>query len=288
MYAAVSRPASSKSSPKVPAIARPARLGGDVRHRVQRHVDADGAVLLPGDLAEAPHELLVADRGEPDRLRPLRQRAGGPARRRVLVECVPRVGRDGHRDAEPRRLGQLLDAVVPFGHPSRVGRRIDVEMVEVELCDEARRGAAAEHRRAIEQLALGPDEDRRVEHQPRLLLERHLSEQVVDPLLDRPPRILVRVELAVPVEVAHAPPVDLVGRRLRHAAWDHTVSATTRRGEPQTGRPSRSGARRTPPGVTATNAPSGIRTRVSGGRRKQASWCGTGLCRTRAVTTEVG
>ena len=222
--------------------ARPPRLGGDVRHRVQRHVDADGAVLLPGDLAEGAHELLVAGGGEPDRLRPLRQRAGGPARRRVFVERVPRIGRDGHRNTEPRRFGQLLQAVVPFGRPSRIGRRVDVEVVEVELGDEARRGAAAEHRVAVSQLALGRDEDRRVEHQPRLLLERHLREQVVHPLLDRPPRILVRVELAVPVEVAHAPPVVLVGRRLRHAAWDHTVSATPRRGEPAL--PSRRGARR--------------------------------------------
>ena len=31
----------------------PARLGGDIRHRVQRDVDADRAVLLTGDLAEA-------------------------------------------------------------------------------------------------------------------------------------------------------------------------------------------------------------------------------------------
>jgi hypothetical protein len=193
-------------------------------------VDADGAVLLPRDLAEAAHKLLVTGGGEPDRLRPLRERAGRPARRRVLVERVPRIGRDGHGDAEPRGLRQLLHAVVPLGRPSRVGCRVDVEVVEVALGDEPRGAVPTEHRRAVEQLAVGADEDRRVEHQARLLLERHAGQEIVDPLLDRQPRILVRVELAVAVEVAHAPPVDLERDRIgcrRHSAHDHTIRADT-------------------------------------------------------------
>ena len=57
------------------ADACPARLGGHIGHRMQGDVDADGAVLLAGDLAEAAHELLVARRGEPDWLGPLGERA---------------------------------------------------------------------------------------------------------------------------------------------------------------------------------------------------------------------
>ena len=208
--------------------ARPPRLGGDVGHRVERDVDADGAVLLPGDIAEAAHELLVPRRREPDRLGPLRERAGRPARRRVLVEGVPRIGRDRHRDAEPRRFRQLLHAVVPLGRPAGIRRRIDVEMVEVALGDEPRRAVAAEDGRAVQQLSVAADEDRRVEHQTGLLLERHARQEVVDALLDRPPRILVRIELPVAVEVAHAPTVDLERDRIRcrrHLASDHMIRA---------------------------------------------------------------
>ena len=91
-------------------------------------------------------------------------------------------------------------------------------MIEVALGDEPRRAGAAEHRRAFEQLAPLPDPDRRVEHQARLLLERHPAEEVVDPLLERAPRILVGVELPVAVEVADAPTVYLERDRVRRHA----------------------------------------------------------------------
>ena len=72
----------SASSPKVRDLARPARLGGEVDLRVQGDADADGEVLLAGDVGEALDELLVADRGEAERLGPLRERAGEHAPRR--------------------------------------------------------------------------------------------------------------------------------------------------------------------------------------------------------------
>ena len=74
------------------ADARPARLGGDIRHRVERDVDSDCAVFLAGDLAEPADQLLVARRGEPDRLGPLGERARRPADHGVLVERVARIG----------------------------------------------------------------------------------------------------------------------------------------------------------------------------------------------------
>jgi len=97
-------------------------------------------------------------------------------------------------------------------------------VVEVALSDEARRAVAAEGRRAVEHLSFRPDPDRRLEHQARLLLERHAGEQVGDPLLQGTSRILVRVEFPVAVEVAHAPAIHFERHRLRsHSGADHTI-----------------------------------------------------------------
>ena len=50
------------------------------------------------------------------------------------------------------------------------------------------------------------------------------AEQVLDALLDRDTRVLVRVQLSVAVEVAHAPAVDVECHRIaRHSARDHTA-----------------------------------------------------------------
>ena len=106
--------------------AAPARLGREIRLRRQRHLDADGAILLPRDVAEAPHERRVADRREPERLRPLRELPRRDARAEHVLEVVARIGADRERDAEPRSLGDLLQRVVlrgersPGSPPSRV------------------------------------------------------------------------------------------------------------------------------------------------------------------------
>ena len=79
----------------------------------------------------------------------------------------------------------------------------------------------------------GADPDRRLEHQPGLLRQRHLGQQVVDPFLDRTPRILVRIQPAVAVEVAHASTVDLEFRRFHsHLGPDHTSGAEISRAGP--------------------------------------------------------
>ena len=60
---------------------RPAWLGRQVGHRVERDVDADRAVLAPRDVAELAHERpRRASAAEADRLGPLREPAGRPAR----------------------------------------------------------------------------------------------------------------------------------------------------------------------------------------------------------------
>ena len=79
----------------------------------------------------------------------------------------------------PSRVARasVLQPVVPLRLLPRRGREVDVEVVEMPLGD-ALLGA-------VEQRAVLVHEDRRVEHQPGLLLERHLREQVLDPALDR-------------------------------------------------------------------------------------------------------
>ena len=155
--------------------------------------------------------------GEPDRLGPGRERAGRHARRRVVAEAVPRVTRDRHRDPEARPFGELLEAVVPRRGLARPRRPVNVEVVDPPLAHELRRRHRRERHRLLEQLAVGANADRRVVHEPGLLQERHLREQVVDALLDRPARILVGVEPSVAVEVAEVHPTPILsgaGERL--------------------------------------------------------------------------
>ena len=104
MYAAVSRPTSSASSPNVPTMRAQ-------RGSVARSAIGCSATWMPtarySCRAMSPKSRTSSSsprRSEPDRLGPLRERAGGPARRRVLVERVTRIGGDRHRDAEPRPL----------------------------------------------------------------------------------------------------------------------------------------------------------------------------------------
>ena len=103
-------------------LARPARLGREVERRVQRGPDADGDVLLPRDVGEASHRVRVAQRREPERLGPLRERPGGEGDPDVLDERVPRVGRHRHGYAVRRALGERLQGVAPAGRRC-AGRR---------------------------------------------------------------------------------------------------------------------------------------------------------------------
>ena len=129
----------------------------------------------------------------------------------------------------PRRVVSASCCSLLCHSASRRGGRglVDVEVVEVAIDDQSGRPFAAERRRALEQLSFGPDPDRRLEHQARLLGERHLREEVIDPLLDRTPGILVGIQPAVAVEVAHAPAVDLEHRRFHSPSpVDHTAGGS--------------------------------------------------------------
>ena len=59
--------------PESSRLPAPARLGGQVNGGVQRRADADGGVLLAGDLGEAADQVGTADCGQADRLGPLRE-----------------------------------------------------------------------------------------------------------------------------------------------------------------------------------------------------------------------
>src|SRR6185436_8273491 len=83
---------------------RPARLGREIRLRRQRHLDADGAVLLARDVAESSHERTVADRRETERLRPLREFSRRDGRAEHVLEVVAWIGADRERNPESRAL----------------------------------------------------------------------------------------------------------------------------------------------------------------------------------------
>ena len=51
--------------------ARPARLGGQIGHRVQGGADAHGDIFLAGNIAEFLHQRGIAGGGQPDRFRPV-------------------------------------------------------------------------------------------------------------------------------------------------------------------------------------------------------------------------
>ena len=217
--------------PEGAGLAGPARLGREVERRVQRGADPDGDVLLPGDVGELAHGVGVAQRGESERLGPLRERLGRERGAGVLDERVPRVGRDRHRDAVRRPLGERLQVVVPAGRHPGVVEHVHVEVGEVLLEHHVARRRLADRARALDDRAVGARLDDGLEHQTDLLLEGQPAEQVVDPRLDVEPGVLEGVHPAVAVEVAVPTPSSLVARPA-HAGPSVVVSCTLRRGRP--------------------------------------------------------
>ncbi len=110
---------------------RPARLGRKIGLRRQRHVNAHGAIFLTRDVRELPHQLDIAERGEAERFRPLRKSAAAVARAEHDLEVTARIGTDGHGNAEPRALGDLLNAIVLLGDLRRRQLQSRDEAVDV-------------------------------------------------------------------------------------------------------------------------------------------------------------
>jgi hypothetical protein len=186
--------------------ARPTGLGGQVGHRVESGANADRQVFLPGDIAKLFRQRLVPGRGQADGLRPFGKRVGGNARGRVLAEGMARVGRDGHRNAQPRALGHLLEAIVPFGHLPWRCDVVHIEVIYPPPGDELVSRHRVERAGLFDQAAVRIHPDHGVKHQAGLFLQSHLGEQVCHPLLEGAAGILVRVESAILVQVAEGYP----------------------------------------------------------------------------------
>ena len=113
--------------------ARPARLGGQVGHGMERAADADGPIFLAGDVAEALDQIDVARGRHTQRIGPLGEAGHAHARARVVLGAVARVRTERHRDAQPRALGHGLQLVVPGGHFLWILGKDDVEMYDVAI-----------------------------------------------------------------------------------------------------------------------------------------------------------
>jgi len=194
--------------PERPGDPGPARLGGEVRYRVEGRPDPHRPVLGGGDPPELLDETGITGGGEPERLRPRGEARHAEARRRVVAGGVAGIGGDGDGDPEPGPLGDELEAVVPAGDDRRRSGLEDVEVGEVVDGDELGRPRPGEDRRGLRRPAAPGQRDHRLEHEADLLRHRHEREEVLDPLLRGPAGILVRVEHPVLVEVAVPVPVD--------------------------------------------------------------------------------
>jgi hypothetical protein len=140
---------------------------------VQRHAYADGEVLLAHDVGEPGDQCRVAEGGQAERLGPPGEQPGQLGRAGVRRAGVPRIRGHRDRDAQPGTGGQVLEAVVPLGHPRRGVGTHQIEMGDVPL---------PHHVLGAEQavvLVFG-EADHGVEEQAGLLLQRHPAQQVVD------------------------------------------------------------------------------------------------------------
>ena len=184
---------------------------------------------------------------------------------------MARVRHEEGRHAEARPLGHRLHRVQPCRHRLRVGVRPVDELTHVPAEDRFRRSRrvedgrpAGERVRPVDRLlverAAGAHLERRADHEPGLLLERHPTDEVGHALLDGPAPVLVGVELAVLVEVLEEKAVDLQQRGdprshlgLRDASRRERAAAEEkgRRGEPA-GETRERRAHRRPPGSGPT------------------------------------
>jgi hypothetical protein len=125
---------------------------------------------------------------------------------------VPGIRDEEDRRAEPPAFGDLLHGVEPHGHRPRLGVLAVDELDDVALRDRVRRPRRDEPRRAagegvdaedrlLADRAARAHRERGADHQPRLLLERHLRDEVVHALGHGPAPVLVGIQRPVLVEV---------------------------------------------------------------------------------------
>ena len=181
--------------------ARPARLGGQIRLRRQCLRDADGQVLLARDVAEAAHQRIVADGGQAQGFRPLRETFGAGAGAHRVLEMVARVRADGHGNAVARRFAQGLHLVVLGRHIGRVARHARDEGVDILLDDQVLQRRQVVCAALADAGGVGHGGRRAVHHQAGLFIKAHARQQVVRTRLGRQAPVFVRVDLAVAVHI---------------------------------------------------------------------------------------
>ena len=193
--------------------ASPARLGGEVRLRRERHLDADGAIFLPRNISEAANQRRVADGGEAERLRPLREDRRDDAGAGDVLKMVSRIGADGERNPESGTLGDLLERIVLRRQRRRVADEPRDHRRDFRAVDERAigRGVVARAHAGNAQRTAGARGA--VHHRPCFLLERHARDEIARASVRGTPPVFVRIELSISIEVAEAEAVLFDDRR---------------------------------------------------------------------------
>ena len=182
----------------------PTWLRGEVRLRRERHVNAHCPVLLPRDIAEAAHECRISYRRKAERLWPLGELPSAHTCAEHVLEVVARVRADRERDAESRAFGDLLKCIVRgcefacvAGKPRNHAR--DLRSID----QDAARGGVV-HRSKARAATAARTARSAVHHRAGLLLERHARHEIAGARVGREAPVLVRVDAAIPVQIAEA------------------------------------------------------------------------------------
>src|SRR5205085_6509147 len=117
--------------------ARPSRLGREVGLGRQRHLNADGTVLLARHVTEAPCQRGVSDRGEAERFRPLREAVRLHRRADHVLEVIAWVGADRDGNTEAGVFGDALEQVVLGGDGGGVRRKTRDQIRHVGAVDQS-------------------------------------------------------------------------------------------------------------------------------------------------------
>ncbi|MNF55932.1 hypothetical protein D3C84_374080 [compost metagenome] len=156
--------------------AAPARLGREIRLGGEGLVNADGPVLLAGDVAKALHQGGIADGGEPQGLGPLGEGpgayAGGVG---IMGEVVAGIRAHRHGDAEPHPFQQGLQPVVVVGDGRRIPRHAGDEGIDAILAQHLVHGGEVDPPVCVQHQGA-------VHHQARLLGQGEPAHQIPGPL----------------------------------------------------------------------------------------------------------
>ncbi len=175
--------------------AAPARLGREIRLGREGLVDADGTVLLTGDVAKALHQGSIADGGQPQGLGPLGEGPGTDAGGvRIMGEVVAGIRAHRHGDAESHPFQQGLQGVVVCGDGRRITGHAGDEGVDPVLAQHLVHGREVHPPRPVQHQGA-------VHHQPCLLGQGEPAHQIPGPLGGAEAPVLVGGQGAAAIEI---------------------------------------------------------------------------------------